>query len=563
LISRVNLDYPYLRYRSVNLGLLQIEEALGNRPASPLLTFYIHSQQNNYIPHSLVCAFAILNTERFNPGGNVSAQKQKQHIERLQRYLAEAKSYEQWSEIAQNLDDQMHKSSWKLDPYSDIYNFEMLTERTHALRNRRIANDNEALIRQLREGLHHDLGNMGDPRLYNECYIGTKNLIDEYVEEVCLCIRQVAEDRDSSMLPAQKLDFLKAVLLSYGRPALLMSGGASLGAFHMGVVKALSQRDLLPQVVAGSSAGSIITAFLGTHTDDELQPYFDPAFLKMKPWKWAGLWSGVRGKGFMDQEQLKQTIREYVGDMTMQEAYEKTGRSINITVSPVQHHQKERLLSGYTSPYLMVWSAALASCAVPTIFPPVQLQQKDENGNQAPYMPRLRWVDGSVVSDLPIERLMHLYDVNYSIVSQTNPHVVPFMKDDVEQAAKKSFLSIPGRILRAELKFHGSALFDYMRKNSDSQIVRQGAGQAYSVLSQRYRGDVTLHPRYSLKHYAGVLSNPSEDFLSDLMLQGERATWPKLAMINTHAKISKTLEQSIAFLKKEVRTHRAALRVIA
>ena len=35
------------------------------------------------------------------------------------------------------------------------------------------------------------------------------------------------------------------------------SGGGSLGAFHLGVVKALLEHHMLPRVLAGSSVGSI------------------------------------------------------------------------------------------------------------------------------------------------------------------------------------------------------------------------------------------------------------------------------------------------------------------
>jgi len=47
------------------------------------------------------------------------------------------------------------------------------------------------------------------------------------------------------------------------------------------------------------------------------------------------------------------------------------------------------------------------------------------------------------------------------------------------------------------------------------------------------------------------------------MLEGERATWPKISMIRTHSKISKTLEKCISKLKADVRSHRATLSVIA
>lgn len=264
----------------------------------------------------------------------------------------------------------------------------------------------------------------------------------------------------------------------------------------------------------------------------------------------------------MDQKQLQDYIRGYVGEYTMQEAYERTGRSVNITVSPVQHHQKARLLSGYTSPYILMWSAALASCSVPTIFPPVKLLKKDQDGNNVPYMQGLRWVDGSVVSDLPIERLMHLYDVNYTIVSQTNPHVVPFL-DRSKGFGEKRWIDFPKKMLKAELEFHGRSICDFVRKRADSEVMRQVSGQLYSMMSQDYYGDVTIAPRYSLKHYAKILSNPDPKFVQEMMLAGERATWPKISMIRTHAKISKTLEHCIDRLKKQTRTHRATLSIIA
>jgi NTE family protein len=486
----------------------------------------------------------------------------QEQINQLKKYLGSATSYEQWKDIAQSLDHLEQREAWKDDIQSDIYNYDVLLDRFKSLQADRLAGNTEDLARALREGLHHDLGNMGNIRLYQESYFGTKKLIEQYVEEVCLCIEYLCDNLVVSMTSSQKLDFFKTVLLSFGRPALLMSGGASLGAFHLGVAKSLWENDLLPQVITGSSAGSIIAAVLGTRTDEEIPELFDPEAHSLHPWRWKGLFSGLSGRGFMDQQQLQRVIREYLGEYTMEEAYERSGRSINVTVSPVQHHQKERLLSGITTPYLLLWSAVLASCAVPAIFPPVKLQKKDKHGDTAPYMPRLRWVDGSVVSDLPVERLMHLYDVNYSIVSQTNPHVVPFLKDKAG-SQKTSFAEIPMAWLKAELKFRSKGLSDYVRKNANSQILRQSAGQLHAMMSQTYYGDVTIAPNYKLRHYMKVLSNPSSEFIQELMLEGERSTWPKMSMIATHSRISKTLEKSIAKLKNDVRSHRAKLSIIA
>ena len=49
------------------------------------------------------------------------------------------------------------------------------------------------------------------------------------------------------------------------------------------------------------------------------------------------------------------------------------GRIVNITVSPGGLNQQPRLLNYLTTPHLLVWSAVLASCSVPGLFPPVEI----------------------------------------------------------------------------------------------------------------------------------------------------------------------------------------------
>jgi len=330
--------------------------------------------------------------------------------------------------------------------------------------------------------------------------------------------------------------------------------------FHFGVIKALWEKGLLPQVVAGSSSGAIIAAILGVHTDAEIPEMLTPENHNLKAWKWRGLLSAMRGEGLMDQEQLRSCLRDNIGEYTFEEAYQHTGRSINVSVSPVEVHQKARLLCGYTSPYLLVWSAALASAAVPGIFPPVTLMKKDLHGNAVPYMPKVRFVDGSVVSDLPIERLMHLYDVNFTIVSQTNPHVVPFLSGQGEDE-KLSLARLPAHLLKTEIQFHGQGVFDYLRKRLRPELLRQVSGQLYTIMAQRYSGDVTIAPSYSVRDFSRMLANPDPAYVREMTLAGERATWPKISMIRSHARISKTLERCIKRLKQQNR-RTAELRLV-
>lgn len=482
-------------------------------------------------------------------------------ISKFRKMLAEAPNYEVWKAAALELDFLEGNAEWKEDFVSEHYHYELLYDRLSSIKQYRQQNDFERLKRALREGLHHDLGNMGNPALYTRSRVGTKHLIEEYIAQACEALDFLCDHPVPGFPVADKLQFFRDTLTSYGRPTLLLSGGASLGMFHFGVIKALWERGLLPQVVTGSSAGAIVAGMLGVHTDAEIPEMLVPENHNLKAWKWRGIISAMRGEGLMDQDQLRSCLRTNIGEYTFEEAYQRTGRSINMSVSPVQAHQKARLLSGYTSPYLMVWSAALASAAVPGIFPPVTLMKKDLQGQALPYMPRLKFVDGSVVSDLPIERLMHLYDVNFTIVSQTNPHVVPFLSDRGTDD-KLSLARLPLHLLKSEIQFHGQGVFDYLRKRARPELLRQVYGHMYTIMAQRYSGDITIAPTYSLMDYTRMLADPKPEFVREMTLAGERATWPKISMIRSHARISKTLERCVRRLKQKNRQSAANLRLI-
>jgi hypothetical protein len=183
-----------------------------------------------------------------------------------------------------------------------------------------------------------------------------------------------------------KLRFFERTGQSFGRSALMLSGGATLGLFHSGVIKALWMEGLLPRVISGSSAGSIAAATIGTHTDAELARVFNPDGFTAEAWRSLGFKSLLKGSTLMDSSQLELCIEQNVDALTFGEAFDRTGRIINIPVSPTRAHQHSRLLNYLTAPNVMVRRAALASSAIPGVFPAVMLEAKDFNGIVVPYM---------------------------------------------------------------------------------------------------------------------------------------------------------------------------------
>jgi predicted acylesterase/phospholipase RssA len=50
----------------------------------------------------------------------------------------------------------------------------------------------------------------------------------------------------------------------------VLSGGGTHGSFHLGVVKGLVDHGHLPRVIAGSSVGAIVAAYVATRTPAQL-----------------------------------------------------------------------------------------------------------------------------------------------------------------------------------------------------------------------------------------------------------------------------------------------------
>lgn len=188
-----------------------------------------------------------------------------------------------------------------------------------------------------------------------------------------------------------RLAFFNETRHAYGRTALLLSGGAALGMYHLGVVKALVENRLMPRVLGGSSAGSIVCALIGTRTDEELlrdvfqmkgtvapghsgklvwtffrplqpqvklpsstgevgrvfnntagalqdvkrafQLFFPIPFRRFTSTIYDLITLKTRPQDLLmsDTEYLRQGVRTNVGDFTFQEAFDRTGRILNIT----------------------------------------------------------------------------------------------------------------------------------------------------------------------------------------------------------------------------------------
>lgn len=464
--------------------------------------------------------------------------------------MANANHYAEWREAASELDTLERNDAWKNEPRSRSYDWRLIHSRYWKVRRMFEAGDVAGLVYELRQGLHWNLGNLGSPYLYGRAHFGTKRLIDDYIDTVARALDFIC-DSDEGVLPhAERLRFFKQTAQSYGRSALMLSGGATLGLFHVGVVKALYREGLMPDVISGSSAGSVVAATVGTRAPTEMEELLTPEAAYYHFWRRLGLRQVIAHGVLMDQTQLREAVERNVRDLSFEEAHRLSGMSINITVSAAGRNQKPRLLNHLTFPHLLMREAVMASCAVPWLFEPVMLCTRDENGERTPYSPLQRWSDGSLQSDLPALRVRRLFNVNHHIVSQTNPHVLPFMN---RRPPHRDGSASPVAALRnfagASLRLEAQQLLRLGGGSLPTRALRTLLDKSAVIIGQKYHGNITVLPDLSIWRYANVTSNPNMKSVRRFILEGERATWPHIEAVRTQTRLARTMSRCIERLE--------------
>ena len=170
------------------------------------------------------------------------------------------------------------------------------------------------------------------------------------------------------------------------RIGLVLSGGAALGAAHIGVLEVLDAYGIRPDCVAGTSAGSAVGALVCAG--------IPPGKIRELALglQWRKLGRLVRpGRGFFDGHRIEQYLVRLVGDITIDQL------QIPLAVSAADILCEELVIQreGPLGP------AVRASCALPGVFTPVE------------YGDRLL-VDGGLVNNLPVSAVLEM-DADYVI----------------------------------------------------------------------------------------------------------------------------------------------------
>ena len=159
------------------------------------------------------------------------------------------------------------------------------------------------------------------------------------------------------------------------RIALVLGGGAARGFAHIGVIKSLEAQGIVPDIVVGTSAGSVVGALYASGMNGfELQNLA----LQMNEDMVAD-WT-LPNRGVLKGEALQNFINQKVKNLTIQ----KMPRPLGVVATDLQSGEMVLFRRGDTG------IAVRASSAVPGMFQPVEISGRD-------------YVDGGLASPVPAQ----------------------------------------------------------------------------------------------------------------------------------------------------------------
>lgn len=481
----------------------------------------------------------------------------------LRRRLRSARTYGEWKDAALALDEYLHFDEWKTVDEDPYYDWKLVRKVLRTLSNLRTRNDARGVLGVLETCVRTNFAGVDSPRLYSETFHRTKDLIETYVTEQERALQFIRDTPDLSI--EEKRRFFKNANTNLGTTALCLSGGATFGYYHFGVVKAFLDANLLPRVISGTSAGGLVAALVCTRTDAELRELLIPELANRitaceEPFKvwFKRFWH--TGARFDSVAWAKKSTFFTRGSMTFREAYIRTGRILNVSVIPAERHSPTKLLNYLTAPDTVIWSALLASAAVPGILNPVVLMQKLKDGSLVPWNWGSKFKDGSLRVDIPVQSLNLYFNVMHPVVSQVNPHVHLFFFAPRGSAGKpvatRKGKGWRGNFLLAAaeqwLKLELTKNFKVIR---DLDLLPPILGQDWSsVFLQRFDGTVTIWPRTRFKDWIRILSDPDPPELERMMRVGQLVTWPKLHIIENRYRLEKQILLGRQGVRRAMRT---------
>jgi NTE family protein len=183
---------------------------------------------------------------------------------------------------------------------------------------------------------------------------------------------------------------------------LALSGGGARGIMHTGVLQALHEHHIYPEVISGTSAGAI----MGALYSEGLTPKEIFDFSKSLTLKNGMRWSS--GPGFIKHDLLRERLRLAIPH----DSFEGLRKPFTVSVTNLNSSLNELFDSGELA------EVVAASSSIPVIFTPVQLGDN-------------MYCDGGATNNMPAKMLRPICD--FVIGVNVHPRL-PIAKDELRSS---------------------------------------------------------------------------------------------------------------------------------
>ncbi len=208
------------------------------------------------------------------------------------------------------------------------------------------------------------------------------------------------------------------------RTGLVLSGGGARGFAHIGVMKALNEWGIFPDVMAGTSAGALVAVlYADGYKPDEIFSLMNSSSMLhfVRP--------TVPREGLLQISGIERILRENL----RAQRFEELKIPLFVTATDLNNGRAEYFSEG---PLL---STVIASASIPVLFKPVIINNT-------------YYVDGGVLDNLPVKPVED--QCEFIIGSSVNPTgYEPVVKSLVQIAERAFFLSMSREIHEKSKKF--------------------------------------------------------------------------------------------------------------
>jgi NTE family protein len=175
-------------------------------------------------------------------------------------------------------------------------------------------------------------------------------------------------------------------MTSAGRTAFVLSGGSSLGAVQVGMLQALTEAGIRPDLLIGTSVGAVNAAWIAGRPDHEGALELGEIWMRLRRQDIFPItpWSSARGLlGRSNHVVSNANLRSLLERTLPFQRLEEAPIPVHVITTELKTGRAVAMSSGPAVP------ALLASTAIPGVFPPVTIGGRE-------------FIDGGVANHTPI-----------------------------------------------------------------------------------------------------------------------------------------------------------------